>query len=57
MLKYALGMDASKKDIHVCLSAIDSKQQVKVKASSRFANNTQGFKDLLVWLSRHKKGS
>jgi transposase len=55
MLKYSLGMDASKKDIHVCLSVIDSKQQVKVKASSKFANSSQGFKDLLVWLNRHKK--
>lgn len=55
MLKYALGMDASKKDIHVCLSVIDSRQQVKVKASSKFANNYQGFKDLLAWLNRHKK--
>lgn len=50
-------MDASKKDIHVCLSVIDSRQQVKVKASSKFANNAQGFKDLLVWLNRHKKES
>jgi transposase len=57
MLKYALGMDASKKDIHVCLSVIDSRQQVKVKASSKFANSTQGFKSLLLWLSRHKKES
>lgn len=55
MLKYALGMDASKKDIHVCLSVIDSRQQVKVKASSKFGNSIQGFKDLLVWLNRHKK--
>jgi len=57
MLKYALGIDVSKKDIHVCLSMIDSKQQVKVKASSKFANTTQGFKELLVWVSRHKKES
>ena len=57
MLKYALGMDVSKKDIHVCLSVIDTKQQVKVKASSKFANSTQGFKDLLIWLARHKKES
>ena len=55
MLKYSLGMDASMKDIHVCLSVIDSRQQVKVKASSKFANNVQGFKDLLVWVTRHKK--
>lgn len=57
MLKYSLGMDASKKDIHVCLSVIDSKQQVKVKASSKFTNSFQGFTDLLVWLNKHKKES
>lgn len=57
MLKYALGIDVSKKDIHVCLSVIDAKQQVKVKASSKFTNSMQGFKGLLVWLSRHKKES
>lgn len=55
MLKYSLGMDASMKDIHVCLSVIDFRQQVKVKASSKFANNVQGFKNLLVWVTRHKK--
>jgi len=57
MLKYALGMDASKKDIHVCLSVIDSGQQVKVKASNKFGNSIQGFRDLLAWLNRHKKES
>lgn len=57
MLKYALGMDASKKDIHVCLSVIDFRQQVKVKASSKFSNSIQGFRDLLSWLNRHKKES
>ncbi|MEO7048709.1 MAG: IS110 family transposase [Ferruginibacter sp.] len=57
MFKYALGIDVSKKDIHVCLSVIDATQQVKVKASSKFTNREQGFKDLLVWLKRHKKES
>jgi transposase len=55
MLKYALGIDVSKKDIHACLSVIDARQQVKVKASSRFANREPGFKDLLLWVKRHKK--
>src|SRR6185312_3885311 len=55
MLKYSFGMDVSKKDIYACLSVIDAKQQVKVKASSKFPNNKQGFKDMLLWLNRHKK--
>jgi transposase len=57
MLKYALGIDVSKKDIHACLSVIDLGQQVKVKASSKFANQLQGFKDLISWVNRHKKES
>src|ERR1700712_2958598 len=57
MLKYALGIDVSKNDIHVCLSVIDSKQHVRVKARSKFTNNEQGFKPLLVWVNRHKKES
>lgn len=55
MLKYSLGIDISKKDIHVCLSVIDGKQQVKVKASSKFGNRAHGFKEMLSWLIRHKK--
>jgi len=55
MLKYSLGIDISKKDIHACLSVIDTKQQVKVKASSKFGNRAQGFKEMLLWLARHKK--
>src|ERR1035437_6764460 len=55
MLKYALGIDVSKKDIHACLSVIDARQQVKVKASSKFINSKTGFKDLLLWVGRHKK--
>ena len=55
MLKYSLGIDVSKRDIHACLSAIDSSQQVKVKASRKFANQQQGFKELLLWLNKHRK--
>jgi len=55
MLKFALGIDVSKKDIHACLSVIDDRQQVKIKASSRFVNGEPGFKDLLLWVKRHKK--
>jgi len=47
-------VDVSKKDVHVCLSVIDVKQQVKVKPVE-FANNEQGFKALLVWMNHHKR--
>jgi transposase len=55
MLKYSFGIDISKNDFHACLSVIDANQQVKVKASRKFSNNQQGFKELLVWLARHRK--
>jgi transposase len=56
MLKYSLGIDdLFKKDVHVCLSVIDVKQQVKVKASSKFAKNERDFKEPLVWGKHHKK--
>jgi len=55
MLKYSLGIDVSKNDIHACLSIIDFTQQVKVKASRKFVNQDQGFKDLDSWISKHKK--
>ncbi len=57
MLKYSLGIDASKKDLHVCLSVIDNRQQVKVKASSKFSNTDHGFKTMLQWLTKHRKES
>lgn len=55
MLKYSLGIDISKNDFHVCLSVIDVNQQVKVKASRKFSNNENGFKELLSWLKTHRK--
>ncbi len=55
MLKYSLGIDISKKEFHTCLSVIDLAQHVKVKASKKFQNNKQGFKELLEWLSKNRK--
>lgn len=55
MLKYSLGIDVSKKDLHACLSVIDATQQVKVKASKKIANQQHGFKELLSWLKKHRR--
>ena len=55
MLKYSLGIDISKTDFHACLSVIDEKQQVKIKASRKFSNQERGFKELLSWLGNHRK--
>lgn len=55
MLKYSLGIDVSKNEFHACLSTIDFTQQVKVKASRKFLNQLQGFKELELWINKHKK--
>lgn len=57
MLKYSLGIDISKKEFYACLSVIDFNQLVKVKASRKFSNDAQGFKELLHWISKHRKES
>jgi len=55
MIKYAVGIDISMKSFHVCLSSIDSMQQVKVISSTTFPNNPKGFKTLHDWIERHYK--
>lgn len=57
MLKYSLGVDVSKSEIHTCISTIDVHQQVKVKASRKFANTAKGFKELQLWIIRNRKES
>ena len=55
MIKYAVGIHISMKSFHVCLSSIDSMQQVKVISSTTFSNNPKGFKALHDWIERHYK--
>jgi transposase len=55
MLKYCLGVDVSKKDLHCCLSLIDLTQRVSVKGSRTFSNNKEGFKGLRSWLQKQHK--
>lgn len=55
MIKYCLGIDVSSKDFHCCLSAIDVSQKVTVKASRKFANNKEGFRELHQWIEKHHK--
>ena len=55
MLKYSLGIDVSMKIFHVCLSVMESSQQVKVKASRKFNNNTAGFKEVHDWIEKNYK--
>lgn len=56
IIKYALGADISKDELHVCLSALDSGQKVTVKGSRKFNNSTAGHRELTSWLSRKLKG-
>ena len=55
MMKYSLGIDMSSKSFHVCLSSMEHNQQVKVKASTSFSNNEQGFLLLDSWIDKHCK--
>ncbi|HLT41910.1 MAG TPA: IS110 family transposase [Sphingobacteriaceae bacterium] len=57
MLKYSVGLDVSAKEIHCCLSAIDSTQKVTVKASRKISNTPKGFKDLKEWIALKRKGT
>lgn len=54
-LKYAVGIDVSMKDFACCLSVINDQQEVKVKATHKFANTLTGFDLLIDWLKRHRK--
>lgn len=54
-LKYAVGVDVSMKDFACCISVINDEQEVKVKASHKFANTAAGFGTLLDWVRHHHK--
>ncbi len=53
--KYSVGIDVSMKDFACCISVINDQQEVKVKASHKFANVEFGFKSLLEWVKKHAK--
>jgi transposase len=55
LIKYSLGIDVSKDKIDVCFSEMDNSQRVKIKSSHHFLNNNKGFKDLELWITKHKK--
>ncbi|HMB99526.1 MAG TPA: transposase [Flavobacteriaceae bacterium] len=50
ILKYSVGLDISAKEIHSCISSIDSEQTVKVIRSKKFANSLHGHKELATWM-------
>lgn len=55
LLKYSVGTDISKDKFDACISVIDDQQQVTIKASRTFENNSRGFEDFLAWVKRHCK--
>src|SRR3954466_12853117 len=55
IIKWSLGIDVGLKNIHCCLSSIDTTQLVKVKASRKLTNTAGGLQDLLAWIKKHYK--
>jgi transposase len=43
------------KDFACCISVINDQQEVKVRATHKFANTAVGFRLFLDWVSRHRK--
>ena len=54
-LKFSIGADVSMKDFACCISVINDQQEVKVKATHKFANTTAGFGSFLDWARHHHK--
>jgi transposase len=54
-LKYSIGTDVSMKDFACCISVINDQQEVKVKATHKFANSAAGFASFLDWVRHHRK--
>ena len=57
LLKCGIGIDISKDNFDVCLSIIDDRQAVNVKAQSSFLNNKNGFVKFWTWTIKNVKNS
>ncbi len=55
MVKYSIGLDIGKEKIYTCFSMLDEKQQLFVKRSSSFPNNSKGFVKLSEWINKERK--
>ena len=55
LIKYSVGIDISKDKLDVCYSEMDNSQQVKIKSSHKFLNNSKDFKELELWITKHQK--
>ena len=54
-VKYSVGLDVASKKIDICMSIIDSNQNVKVVSSKSFLNTISGFKDMELWIAKNYK--
>lgn len=52
-VKYGVGIDMGKDEFHVCLSAIDALQRIKIRATRQFNNKPSGFAELSKWVNHH----
>lgn len=52
-LKYSVGLDISKDNIHACVSVIDEQQSVKVISSKLFINSNKGFIQMDTWIKKY----
>ncbi len=55
MLKYAIGLDVSSKDIYACFSVIDVQQRVTVISSKVISNAPKGYAALVIWIEKNRK--
>lgn len=55
LIKYTIGVDISKDKFDVCMLSVDVKLQSKIKGKRKFSNTPAGFKEFLLWLTKHSK--
>lgn len=55
LVKYALGIDVSKKNLEVCFVQMDDEQRIKIRATRKFTNQPKGHEELVSWVDKHRK--
>src|SRR5690349_18539459 len=55
LIKYSVGIDVSKDNVHACICEMDSAQSVKIKSSHQFLNHKKGFPVLEQWIKKHHR--
>ncbi len=57
VLKQSVAFDVAKDQLDTCFSVIDTAQNVKVKATRKFANTPKGFREMEQWVKKHADDS